>query len=70
MPSRSLTRTATDRSTAALGWVAIACRTYMPPAKVPDEAGVRPIGFEREPGSNPVARQRVGRLGSRRIVNQ
>jgi hypothetical protein len=40
MPLRPLTRTATDRSMAALGcWVAMACRAYMRRAKVPDEPG-------------------------------
>ena len=40
MPLPLHTRTATDRSKAARGcWVAMVCRAYMRPAKVPDEPG-------------------------------
>ena len=40
MPLPPSTRTATDRSMAALGsWVAMVCRAYMRRAKVPDEPG-------------------------------
>ena len=40
MPLPSLTHTATDRSVAAVNcWIAMACRTYMRPTKVPDDPG-------------------------------
>ena len=40
MPLPPLEHTATDRSVAAMNcWVAMACRAYMRPAKVPDDPG-------------------------------
>ena len=40
MPLPLHTHTATDRSTAAMNcWVALTCRAYMLPTKVPDEPG-------------------------------
>jgi hypothetical protein len=51
MPLRPLTRTATDRSVAALGcWIAMACRAYMRPAKVPDDPG----SVQSDPDANRV----------------